>query len=360
MDAFEQNSRAGIELCKGKQYAEALARFDVALSIRPESAHARAYRAFCNFRLGSVENAISDAKLAAESGREDQFPNYMLGYLLRCTGRVSDAVAPLARALELNPHNPMYLIELAECRLALGEDKEAARLAMEAVLLDPKSESARDIASRASQPVRVKSASEMARAARHQARLAGGMGSGTRSDATGVQRADFNAILETLEIDPSNKTARSMAKRTLGQASVQWGLLRVYLASLRLPFGRWACLAAIAIGMSLTHVGPSGVRRWLSVPTALAGVGALFYLSKPAFFISSGFSSKMAHSTLARIWAGISDVLFELSVVGLVFSAAQLSLQGVLWSLAAMAPLIVTTAVRAIQLRPSKKLRGEE
>lgn len=95
------------------------------------------------FRAGQMSEALDHLKMAIDHDDENSRAHYFYGVALsRVKGRERDGLRHLERATTLEPNNASIKAEAATVCLAVGMTSRAARLAEEAVALDPSSQKA--------------------------------------------------------------------------------------------------------------------------------------------------------------------------------------------------------------------------
>lgn len=96
-----------------------------------------------HFRAGQMTEALDHLKMAIDHDDENSRAHYFYGVALsRIKGREKDGLRHLERATNLEPNNGSIKAEAASVSLAVGMTSRAARLAEEALALDPSSQKA--------------------------------------------------------------------------------------------------------------------------------------------------------------------------------------------------------------------------
>jgi len=105
-----------------------------------------------HLRASRLPEALENLKLAIDHDDSNARAHQLYGTALaRARGREKDALRHLERAVSLEPSNPRYKAEAAAVSLTLGMASRAARLAQEALDLDPTSTKAAQVLERAEQ-----------------------------------------------------------------------------------------------------------------------------------------------------------------------------------------------------------------
>jgi tetratricopeptide (TPR) repeat protein len=94
-----------------------LTRYGVALSFRPRDAEASYRRAVVRSRLGRWEQALADARVAAELAPADRRVHFLIGRIQLTLGRLGEAVTSLRRAIDCPARPDDLHAELAEASL---------------------------------------------------------------------------------------------------------------------------------------------------------------------------------------------------------------------------------------------------
>jgi curved DNA-binding protein CbpA len=89
-------------------------------------------------RAGAVADAVTPLKAAVDHDEESAKAQYLYGYaLVRLKGRERDGLRHLEQAMQLEPNDASFKAEAALACLNVGLATRAARLAQEALALDP-------------------------------------------------------------------------------------------------------------------------------------------------------------------------------------------------------------------------------
>jgi curved DNA-binding protein CbpA len=101
-------------------------------------------------KLGRIPEALDLLKLAVDHDDNNARAHYLYGYALsRMKTRERDGLRHLERAVTLEPNNSTFKAEAALVCLAVGLTSRAARLAEDALALDPTSQKATAVLSKA-------------------------------------------------------------------------------------------------------------------------------------------------------------------------------------------------------------------
>ena len=118
---------------------------------RKEISHRLAAKGSICMREGKVAEALEHLKGAIDHDDENSRAHYFYAVgLSRVPNRVRDALRHMERAASLEPTNAVMRAEAAGLALAAGMKSRAARLAEEALALDPTSAKASEVLSQAS------------------------------------------------------------------------------------------------------------------------------------------------------------------------------------------------------------------
>ncbi len=117
--------------------------FQRAIDIKPTKS-AYTNLGLMHFYTGDYDAAIENQKAAVELQPNDHLARANLGDTLRAAGRVAEARQAFeeanrmaASALQVNPNDPMIVMDLAWIKTGLGEQDEARRLIEQAIKLMP-------------------------------------------------------------------------------------------------------------------------------------------------------------------------------------------------------------------------------
>ncbi len=94
-----------------------LTRYGVALTIRPRDAEAFYRRALVRVRLERWDDALADARTAAEVAPRDRRAWFLVGRIQLTLGRLDEALASLRRAIDCPAGPGDHPVELAEASL---------------------------------------------------------------------------------------------------------------------------------------------------------------------------------------------------------------------------------------------------
>ena len=119
--------------------ADAAVRLERAVAVAPNNALYWTTLARARRRVGAGEEALAAARTARGRGGADAGSLHELGQLFRDLGDYDEAEACLTRALDLQPHAPGMLSDLALVYKVQGRQHAALDLLQRAVALDPAS-----------------------------------------------------------------------------------------------------------------------------------------------------------------------------------------------------------------------------
>lgn len=127
----------GACLMLDKKFAEALADFDHAVSLKPQSADLRVNRAICQVGIGQFDAAIKQltAVLSSEANHIDAL--YQRGTVYKLQGQHDAALLDYERVLRLSPQHIKALRKRANLLRSLGENDRAAADARMWLKTDP-------------------------------------------------------------------------------------------------------------------------------------------------------------------------------------------------------------------------------
>lgn len=126
--------RGGSGDAPASSVAEVGAELSDALELDPDSRDLRAMVAAVFLSISDPIAAERHAARAVELDADSAFGHYLLGSARLSAERAEEALAPLHRAVELNPYDPRYYRGLAKAYEAVGDEASAAQTA--AVLRD--------------------------------------------------------------------------------------------------------------------------------------------------------------------------------------------------------------------------------
>lgn len=123
----------------GKEAAEAIAKFEQAMTLLQSPDLARIERARALLALGKGEEALSALTGLANRYSGDAEVNAALGIAYLSVGQTARSLAPLRRAVRLDPNEPERYVVLGTVQMLLGDLAQAERNFRAAVTLDPDS-----------------------------------------------------------------------------------------------------------------------------------------------------------------------------------------------------------------------------
>ncbi len=117
----------GMCYSKLRQFENALASFQQAYRLRPDAESAGEV-AFCLSNLGQMDKSIATYQEAIRLDPKDSDSYEALGRILMVSGRFSEAVTNLQRALQLEPDEPYFKWQLGTAYVLTGRKDLAARI----------------------------------------------------------------------------------------------------------------------------------------------------------------------------------------------------------------------------------------
>ncbi len=109
-----------------------------ALQINPDYADAHRDLGSCYFRLGRLDEAITELQRAVELEPESATCRKALANVLVQKGRIADATVQYQRALDINPGDPDARHRLGVCFIQLGQVDQAIAQYQKAIALQPR------------------------------------------------------------------------------------------------------------------------------------------------------------------------------------------------------------------------------
>ena len=119
------------------EYAEAIADYDRAIGLDPNSANAYFGRAYVKFSLGEDMAAIADYEKAVELDPNDASAHYNCANAKHALGKYAEAIDDYGKAIDLNPNYVKAYYSRAEAKYSLGKYAEAIDDYDEAIKLNP-------------------------------------------------------------------------------------------------------------------------------------------------------------------------------------------------------------------------------
>jgi adenylate cyclase len=140
----EAHASQGLALSLGERYGEAMAEFEQAITLDPNSFEAHYFCARACFAQGKLERAASLFARAAEIKPDDYQSLCLLIHIYRSLGRDEEKKAAARRGIEraeseltLHPENPRPAYLGAAALVALGEADRAREWSSRALAIDP-------------------------------------------------------------------------------------------------------------------------------------------------------------------------------------------------------------------------------
>ena len=113
-----------------------------ALELDPDLAEAHTAMAATRFNEWNFPGAERESKVSIALNPNDPLPHAWYGYYLGAAGRTREALIEAQRAVQLDPVNVGYAINVANALIFLGRNQEALAYLNRVLELDPRSKTA--------------------------------------------------------------------------------------------------------------------------------------------------------------------------------------------------------------------------
>jgi protein O-mannosyl-transferase len=131
------HSRYGLVLARAGKLNDALAEYDLALTIRPHSPGTLIKRGAALAALGRLDEALATDRAALAIWPDDAIARLNLGIALGLAGRPDEAIGEIRRAIAADPSLAPARVKLGDILLQQGRTEEATTAYREALKLAP-------------------------------------------------------------------------------------------------------------------------------------------------------------------------------------------------------------------------------